>query len=187
MSDAMDESEKGAQMKNGNTDLKKFTTRHLIVVHWMSSLSVGFELLRRNQIMHLPVVDDGGSIIGIISDRDFQRAMQIDQADFQSGKVPQAEFDPNARIRDFMSWPVQAISEDSSQAEAARLMLDKRISSLVVTRRDQVVGIVTTEDMLRALLEQHESFLGELKEDVRSAFYNSTIGQIATALSNAGI
>lgn len=174
-------------MNNAQADLKRYTTRHLVVAHWMEKMSTGFELLGRNEIRHLPVVDDVGAIVGIISDRDFQRAMQVDQPDFESGKVAKAEFDPNARVRDFMSWPVQAVDESCSLKEAAKLMLDHRISSLIVTRHDNVVGIVTTEDLLRAMLLDHESVLTELKEEVRSALYNSTIGQIATALSNAGI
>jgi len=176
-------------MKNDpkHVDLRKFTTRNLVVVHWLEKLFSAFELLRRNEIRHLPVVDDSGAIIGIISDRDFQRAMQIDQPDFISGKVTQPEFDPNVRVRDFMSWPVEAIDEKRTIAEAARVMIDKRISSLIVTRNSEVVGIVTTEDMLRSLLEGSEGMIENLKDDVRSVFYNSTVGQIANALANAGI
>jgi acetoin utilization protein AcuB len=176
-------------MKNDarHVDLKRFATRNLVVAHWMEKLSSAFELLNRNEIRHLPVVDDSGSIIGIISDRDFQRAMQIDQPDFVSGKVTKPEFDPNVRVRDFMSWPVQAIDENCTIAEAARAMIDKRISSLIVTRNSDVVGIVTTEDMLRSLLEGSESMFANFKADVRSVFYNSTVGQIANALANAGI
>lgn len=174
-------------MRNDRTDLRKFATRNLIVAHWMEKIAGAYELLQRNKIRHLPVVDDAGAIVGIISDRDFQRAMQIDQPDFASGRVAQPEFDLNARVRDFMSWPVDAIEEKSTVADAARLMLDKRISSLIVVRHDEVVGIVTTEDLLRALVTEHTSKLQSLKADVSSVFYNSTIGQIANALANAGI
>lgn len=174
-------------MKNDRTDLRKYTTHNLVVAHWMEKIAGGYELLRRANVRHLPVVDDNGAIVGIISDRDFYRAMQVDQPDFVSGKVTQPEFDPNARVRDYMSWPVEAIDETKSIVDAARIMLDKRISSLIVTRHDQVVGIVTTEDLLRALVTNEHSALKDLRAEIGSMLYNSTIGQIANTLANAGI
>lgn len=162
-------------------------TSDLVVVHWTEKIETAFAILGVKQIRHLPVVDAEGAIVGIISDRDFYRAMQIDQPDFESGRIAQPEFDPNARVRDFMSWPVQAIDEKRSVAEAARLMIDRGISSLIVTSGDQVVGIVTTEDMLRALLVRSESLLDQIKAGVASTVYNATVGQVANALSNAGI
>lgn len=157
--------------------LRDFTTHDLTIVHWLERLEPAYGTARARGIRHLPVADDHGAIIGIISDRDFQRAMDSD-----TGAFPL-----QARVRDFMSWPVQAIDEGSRIADAARMMLDQRISALLVTREQKVVGIVTTEDLLRALLERSESVLSELKEELKSVFYSPTVGQIAQRLADAGI
>lgn len=179
--------------------IKELSSHDLICIHWAEALDVAYRLMANNDIRHLPVVDGAGSIVGLISERDFQRAMYIDQPDFVSGKAPQAEFDPNAKVRDFMSWPVESISENDSIDAAARIMIEKKISSLLVTRGNSISGIVTSNDMLRALLgnqnDNHDKdrtglvkqLVVELKSKAKSALYNSPIGSIAQALSNAGI
>ena len=107
-------------------------------------MSLAYDLMTSNSTRHIPVVDDTGSIVGMISDRDAKKAMIFDQADWTSGKTPQPEFDPNALTRDYMSWPVVTINESSSVREAAKLMLEKKISALILLRSDIAVAIVTT-------------------------------------------
>lgn len=157
--------------------LRDYATQELVVVKWTEEMSRAFQIMLQNRVRHLPVVDDDNAVIGVISERDFQRAMQ--------GDKPQ--FAPGARVRDYMSWPVEAIDEWASIETAARTMIDKKISSLIVTRGKQIVGIVTTEDLLRALVDSATSPFEELKVEIKSAIYQSPIGQIAQALANAGI
>ncbi|RLG54891.1 MAG: signal transduction protein, partial [Thermoproteota archaeon] len=51
-------------------------------------------------------------------------------------------------IRDVMSKPVVTIEEDKTVVEAAKLMGEKRIGSLIVTREGEPVGILTERDIL---------------------------------------
>lgn len=157
--------------------LRDYATQELVVVHWMEKMSRAFQIMLQNRVRHLPVIDDDGAVIGVISERDFHRAMQDEKPDFN----------PEARVRDFMNWPVEAIDEWEPIEKAARTMIDKKISSLIVTRGNQIVGIVTTEDLLRALVDRSESPFEDLKVELKSAIYRSPIGQIAQALANAGI
>ena len=167
--------------------VSKLANHDLVCIYWAEKLEDAYRMLNDKKIRHLPVVDHRGEIVGIISDRDFQRAMSIDQPDFISGKTPKAEFDPNSRIRDFMSWPVEAIDEDADVAVAAKKMIDRKISSLLVTKRGRVTGIVTTDDLLRVLFETSPVAPESIAERVRGGIYNSTIGSIAMALANSGI
>ncbi len=160
----------------------------LVVVNWLDSLDRAYALMLDRGVRHLPVADDDGEIVGIVSDRDFFRAMMVDQPDFASGYVARPEFSPMHTVRDFMSWPVTSIDEKRAVADAARLMLDRKISALLVTRGgDEIVGIVTTEDMLRALLNVAESPARRALDGVEAAIARSPVGQIAHALGNAGI
>lgn len=55
------------------------------------------------------------------------------------------------RVRDFMTTPVVKVRPDGPVREAARLMLEHKISGLpVVDADDRVVGIVTEHDLLRS-------------------------------------
>jgi CBS domain-containing protein len=106
--------------------VSRITNHNLVCIYWGEKLEDAYRILTDKNIRHLPVVDHRSEIVGIISDRDFQRAMSIDQPDFSSGKAPQAEFNPLSRIRDFMSWPVESIDEKASVTAAAKRMIDKK-------------------------------------------------------------
>lgn len=157
--------------------LKSYTSRHLIVTHETDSLESAFGVMSENQVRHLPVVSSEGGIVGIISDRDFRRAM----------KGGQSKFDPSSRVVDYMSWPVESIDSNASLNEAARALIDHKISALLVTEKDQVVGIVTSEDLLRSLLLALETPAERVKREVQEAAYSSPVGQIAHVLAQAGI
>jgi CBS domain-containing protein len=176
--------------------LRAFATRDLVVIPWDESLENAYLMMARHRVRHLPVVYEG-KIIGIISDRDLQRAMLVDKSDILAERASLPEFDSKARIRDYMGWPVEAIDESRSIKDAAREMIDKKISALIVTKGSKVSGIVTTEDLLRALVDEressenrergHDGSLQEVKDRMQSALYNSPIGQVAHALANAGV
>lgn len=158
--------------------LKNVTTRNLIVTGWKEPLELAYRDMKESRLRHLPVVDDAGFIIGIISDRDFQRAMQTDSM----------SFDADDEVRDYMSWPVRAIDESATVADAARVIIDEKISALLVIRPNgDVVGIVTTEDLLRAFIAPHESTIESLKNEAQVAVYKSRVGEFAHALANVGI
>ncbi len=135
---------------------KRYMSHNLISVAWTETMQAAFDKMSSHRIRHLPVVSETQEVVGIISDRDFQRAMQIDEPDFFSGRVPQAAFSPHARVRDFMCSPIQTLSVESSLSEAAKVMLDKKISALLIANEAEIVGILTTDDLLRALIESLE-------------------------------
>jgi len=78
-------------------------------------------------------------------------------------KIVQPRIPPDAvTAREIMSTPVVTISEDASMEEASRLMVKKRIKKLPVIRGDELVGIITSADLVREepkLAEMLESLL----------------------------
>jgi CBS domain-containing protein len=108
------------------------------------------DLLVRHGISAVPVVDDD-ELVGIVTEADLlpleltpdPRAHLAPPPDPPSG-VPRVA----AQV---MTWPVLALPEDADAAEAARLMLERRIRSIPVVRGRQVVGIVARRDLLEVL------------------------------------
>lgn len=97
------------------------------------------EQMRAAQIRHLPIVDDHNRIIGILSNRDVARAMRA--------RRPL----PVAKV---MTREVVRATPEMPAAEAAAILLEKKIGSLpVVDEDDTVVGIITETDFL-SLLEK---------------------------------
>ena len=175
-------------MKRG---LQDFATRDLTVIGYRDSLADAYSLMVQKGVRHLPVVDENRAIIGIISDRDFMRAMKVESAEGFKAPIAVPQFEGAATVRDFMSWPVESIETTDSIGLAARMMLERKISALLVTEDARVVGILTTEDLLRCLIDEDQPerpvLENELGTDLRAALYNSPVGQIAQTLANAGV
>lgn len=170
--------------------LQTFTSRDVIVTNWMDSLEDAYALMRSKGVRHLPVVDEHGLIVGIISDRDMQRAMQVEQSDFTSGYPARVSFDPQVVVRDFMSWPVETIDEKSSLADAAKLLLHKKISALLVTRGLEVAGIVTSDDLLRALVATADTRVARVRSGFEEIMFRPNapaVGSLAQSVADAGI
>lgn len=138
-----------------NKLLKENMSKHLITIAWDESIERAYRLLKANEVRHLPVHSNSGEIIGILSDRDVQRAM-ISRIEPVAGRVTGDEtidFDPNSRVSDYMSWPPKSVDQNADLKLVAEKMIIGKISALLVVNGEKIVGIVTTEDMLKVLLE----------------------------------
>jgi signal-transduction protein with cAMP-binding, CBS, and nucleotidyltransferase domain len=63
-------------------------------------------------------------------------------------------FNPHHTVEDFMSWPVQTVSELASVEEVAKKMIEQKVSAFVVNGPNHYFkGIITTDDLLQYLVE----------------------------------
>lgn len=97
-------------------------------------------LMKEKNIRHLPVTNQAGNVVGIISDRDLQRVINVlDQY----------------RVEDLMSWPVYCVSETTPVKRIAEEMISQKVSAfLVEDLNGHLKGIITTDDLLRLLIEE---------------------------------
>jgi CBS domain-containing protein len=106
----------------------------------------------------MPVTDDSGTMIGIVSEADLIRPPPGDLAHLLA-RIADSP-DAAARIMrstdrtlaDVMTQDVVVASEDTPLAELARLMTDNAVKRLPIVRDGKVVGIVSRIDLLRALV-----------------------------------
>lgn len=111
-------------------------------------------LLRKGHIRHIPIID-GGNLVGILSDRDIQRCTPSMLA-----RVTAEEYNaifedtPVARV---MTRDPQHISPDAPLQVAAELLRASKLGCLPVVENGRVIGIITKDDMLAALVR----FLGD--------------------------
>ena len=84
------------------------------------------------------IVVEGKRPIGIITHKDI------------IAKLVQTRIPPDAvTAREVMTTPVLTINEEASIDEAARLMVRKHIKKLAVTNNNELVGIITSSDLMR--------------------------------------
>jgi len=101
-----------------------------------------FDTMREKDLHHIPVVNEDNSVVGILTRRDLQIAAQH----FKEAPV---------EVSEVMHSPVVTISPGELLSVAAKQMIDNRIGGLpVLDTNDQMVGILTETDLLRALIDQ---------------------------------
>jgi acetoin utilization protein AcuB len=120
-------------------------------------LATAGDVMRTKELRHLPVVNDAGQLIGIITDRDLRHAAfgpaveEYLSAGAQRRLRGIVESLENLRVRDVMTWDVVTTQPDASIGHAALIMSERRVGSLPVTDNGKLVGVLTERDVLRAL------------------------------------
>lgn len=145
--------------------IRDFMTTDPITITPMDSVETVLSHLEAQHISGLPVVDDAGKVVGIVSEADLlfkERPIRLPlYITFLGGIIylkPLEHFVQQLKkclgmsVQDVMTPNPMTITPDTSIAQAATLMLDKRINRLpVVDATGKLVGIITRNDLLRAL------------------------------------
>lgn len=126
----------------------RMTRGPLTVTPWMT-VKAASEILQRHRIRHLLVMDRG-RLVGIVTEWDIRRALQLDAAHLEFHEI--LSLLDTVRVRDIMTREVTTVTPDTPVEEAARTMVERKIGCLPVLEGEQLVGIVTREDLLAALL-----------------------------------
>ena len=155
-------------------------SKKLQTVQSFDRLEDAFAKMKKNGIRHLPVIDATGTAIGIISDRDIQRAMNT----YDSGAV---DFNPDETVSDYMSSPVQSLPFDSDIVSVAQKMIENQISAVLISQNNCLVGIITHEDLLKFLVELLKPAELTMAENFRNWINRTPAGDIAIKLAGIGI
>lgn len=112
----------------------------------------------------LPVVDDEGRVVGIVTEADLlARAKRLNLPKlfpFLGGVIyleNPKRFEEDlrkataARVRDVMTADVVTVTEDTPLEEVATLLVERGINRLPVVRDGRLVGIITRDDVIRAV------------------------------------
>jgi CBS domain-containing protein len=119
-----------------------------ITVSVDSSIEQAQEILRLNHITGLPVVDEGGSLVGVLSQSDLVWGPGLHVAALLR-KRPSG-----LRVGELMTSPAVTVTLDTSVVDAARLMLQSRVHRLVaVDAAGRPVGVLSATDYVTLAAE----------------------------------
>jgi len=124
-------------------------TAEVATLNANDKLSIADDIMRLGRIRHLPVVDEDGGVIGIVSQRDLFRGALARALGY--GEHAQSKILGMLLVKEVMTPTVATVSPDVPLAEAARTMLERKIGCLVVKDGDRLAGILTESDFVRAL------------------------------------
>ena len=137
-------------------------TPHAITVEAERTLGDVARLMVEQDIRALPVVDEGGSLIGMVTHRELLRFLipnfvqRTKSGEFRAptrSQVLRASADPQLiPVREAMARSVLCLAEDQTLADVANLMSTKDVDRFPVVREGVVVGFLTRADVIRRLI-----------------------------------
>ncbi|WP_440073550.1 CBS domain-containing protein [Streptosporangium sp. OZ121] len=129
------------------------------------SVRWAIRVLFANAITAAPVLDDDGTLVGIVSEMDLLRGeFQPDPRAALRPILGHAS-PPPLRVEEVMTRQVVTVTPTTDAARLVELLVAKRVKSLPVLRDDRVVGMVSRRDLIRVLARSDE----ELRADVLAA------------------
>jgi acetoin utilization protein AcuB len=123
----------------------------LVTVHRDTTLLEAQRILKEKKIAHLLVVDKNEKLLGVVSDRDLKESwasktttLSVHELNYLLDKLT---------VGMIMTKTVISTTPDTTIERAAHMLQSNRISALPVLENDELVGIITTHDVLGVILQ----------------------------------
>lgn len=164
-------------------------SRHVVTIGADASVSDAIKTMLSHHISGLPVVDSGGKLVGILSEGDFIRRVEVGtekRRDRWLGLLTGAEQvaldfarQHGRKVSQIMSPNPITIGEDTLLEQVVRLMEARNVKRFPVMRGEKIVGMVTRADFLAAIANLSLDAGGYSDSD------NQIRGAVVAALSHA--
>ena len=126
--------------------VKDSMTREVVALSPQTTAGEALALCTERRIRHLPVLEEG-RLVGIVSDRDLRSAAPA------LGDPDRAAALAKVRVPEVMTRDVTTARPDDPIEEAANRMREKRIGCLPVVEDGALVDILTSSDVMEALVQ----------------------------------
>jgi acetoin utilization protein AcuB len=130
--------------------VRDYMTPNPITISPDATFPHAISVIRKNRIRHLPVVQDG-RLVGLIVEKDLL-SNQPSQATTLSVYEIYSLLE-TLRVRQMMSHPVITVEGNCPIEEAARIMVENKISCLPIMEEVNLVGIITETDIFKVLVD----------------------------------
>jgi acetoin utilization protein AcuB len=126
--------------------VERWMSHDVIALRPTATIRDALDLMERERIRHVLIVDEKERLAGIVSDRDVKRVV----AQRGTRTLEKALDRP---LQTIMTRRVLRLDPGATLIEAAELMCREKISALPVVDDEEVLGIITSEDILWAFVE----------------------------------
>lgn len=132
--------------------VSQIMSKELVTLTPDQSLYEAERLFKKHHIRHIPVVE-GDKLIGIVSYSDLLRISFADMTDGEE-EVTSVVYDMYT-IPQIMAKTPLTVTADTSIKEVAEILAAQSFHSIPVVDNGKLVGLVTTTDLIKYLLEQY--------------------------------
>jgi acetoin utilization protein AcuB len=159
-------------------------SKPVITIRPETPMPEALDLMRKEHIRRLPVVNKNGDLVGIVTETDLLRAspseatsLSIYEVTYLLGKLT---------IDRIMTKKVITTTEDTPVEEAARIMADNNFSGLPVMRGKELVGIITESNLFRIFLELLGARHAGIRATVSLLDRPGELAKLTSAIHTAG-
>ena len=147
--------------------VREIMTTAVITVKPETTVRELADILAKNKISGVPVVDEQGRVLGMVSEADiilqdadlhFPYYIQFLESVIYLQSVHKFEErfrkQIGSKVSEIMTEEVVSVTPEQTVREVATLMADRNVNRLPVTEKGRLVGIVTRGDIVRAIAQQ---------------------------------
>ena len=142
--------------------IRDWMTKSVITTLPETSMMKAAKQMKENNIRRLPVVDESGKLVGIVSDRDIKEAspskattLDVHELYYLLSEI---------KVKDIMTKGPRVLNQDETVERCAVLMQEKKISSVPIVDDDhKVVGIMTDSEVFKLLINITGVYLGGIQ------------------------
>lgn len=165
-------------------NVENYMTKNPVTVREDLPLADGRELMKREKIHRLPVVDKTGHLVGIVTEKDILYATPSSMTTLDVYEIH--SLFAKLKIKDAMTKNVLSIAPDTHIEDAARLMTDNNIGGLTVAKDRVVLGIITESDIFKVLMNMFGIREKGFRVTLLIPEVKGELADLASAISKAG-
>jgi CBS domain-containing membrane protein len=128
-------------------------TKNVVKVNLSDELTKVESLFKKHKIRHIPVVN-GNKILGMLSYTDLLRISFADAVDDDETEIDVTVYNMFS-VEQVMARNLVTVSPDTTIKEVAEILASKEFHALPIVEGDLLVGIVTTTDLIKYLIDQY--------------------------------
>ena len=159
-------------------------TQNPVTVTPDTSVSEALNTMRQHKVRHMPVIDKQGHLAGIVAEKDLLYASPSPATSLNVYEI--GYLLSKLKVKEIMTKAVITVGEDMPLEEAARTMVDSRVSGLPVVRDRTVIGIITETDIFKALIEMMAARDEGVRLTIRVHDEPGALSRIAAAIAGVG-
>lgn len=138
-------------------DILAHKNRHLVSVVPETTVLDALKIMSDHNIGSILVIDQDGNYSGIMTERDYARKV-----------ILKGKSSTDTKVHDIMSTDLPKLHPESSIDECMQLMSSNNIRYLTVFNKDYLVGIVSVNDVIKAVIANQEATISHLQSYIHS-------------------
>ncbi len=156
----------------GNLKVIELATRDVVTINPKDTIGKTLATFRDHNISRIPVVDEDGNVVGIVTMHDIVTKILIPRERARAGEFVGEKLHPlSAPVKSIMSSPVITVSDNASVKDVVELVRKYGISGVpILSKQGKLVGIITKRDLLEAIVkyggtQEEKKFILQLAGD----------------------